>query len=128
MFFIGVAITLFGVVILSQRDMTKLKPIGQLRSKVHAIIFIKRIQKAIHHDYHWYAPAVLKEEKDHLKSKKRNSAMVQPLTTSLNPLATATQTTAALAVQYAMEEGRDSPRNSEVMDRPLLESIRKTDM
>ncbi|RLO01724.1 hypothetical protein DYB28_016165, partial [Aphanomyces astaci] len=55
MFLVGVVITLSGVGILSQRDMTSLKPKQKLRACVHMVIFMKRMQKCKGHKYQWVA-------------------------------------------------------------------------
>lgn len=53
MFFLGAAITISGVYLLSHRDMHKLKPRGRFRAAVSTIIFVKRCQKARNIDYQW---------------------------------------------------------------------------
>lgn len=53
MFTLGVVITLAGVALLSQRKMNQLRPLQKFRSSVEAVIFIKRLQKILGHDYHW---------------------------------------------------------------------------
>ncbi|CAK4182570.1 unnamed protein product [Aphanomyces euteiches] len=55
MFLVGVLITLTGVGVLSQRDMTSLKPRQKLRAAVHMIVFMKRAQKCRGQDYNWVA-------------------------------------------------------------------------
>ncbi|OQR81596.1 hypothetical protein THRCLA_11587 [Thraustotheca clavata] len=59
MFFVGVAITLGGVLVLSQRQMNVLSGFQKWRSGVMCVIFIKRTQKCIGHPFKWtaqYAP------------------------------------------------------------------------
>jgi magnesium transporter len=52
-FFIGAIVTLWGVVLLSRREMNVLKPSGKLRAAVKMIMFIKRTQKACNIDHRW---------------------------------------------------------------------------
>ncbi|KDO28741.1 hypothetical protein SPRG_19958 [Saprolegnia parasitica CBS 223.65] len=55
MFFVGVVITLGGVLILSKRETSTLPPTQKWRAAVIMIIFIKRTQKRIGHPYSWTA-------------------------------------------------------------------------
>lgn len=52
-FFLGAAITISGVYLLSHRDMHKFKPRGRFRAAVSTVIFVKRCQKARNIDYRW---------------------------------------------------------------------------
>ncbi|GMI39787.1 hypothetical protein TeGR_g1166 [Tetraparma gracilis] len=47
MFFFGLSILLVGVYLLSQRDMSKLKPRARFRAQVHVVVFMLRTQKAV---------------------------------------------------------------------------------
>jgi hypothetical protein len=47
MFFVGLMITLSGVYLLSQRDMSKLKPKQRFRANVFVVIFMLRTQKVV---------------------------------------------------------------------------------
>ena len=47
MFFVGLMITLSGVYLLSQRDMSKLKPKQRFRAQVFVVIFMLRTQKVV---------------------------------------------------------------------------------
>ena len=53
MFLVGVAITLCGVFLLSQRPMNEIKPVQRFKASVHAVIFIKRLQKDLGMQYQW---------------------------------------------------------------------------
>jgi CCR4-NOT transcriptional regulation complex NOT5 subunit len=76
MFFLGVAVTLFGVYLLSKRDMQLLKPIRKLRAAVQMVIFLKRTQKCKHINYQWTVP----DEKDH----KKNTSVIETTKTCSN--------------------------------------------
>ena len=74
MFFVGVAITLFGVYLLSQRDMVSLKPTGRLRASVFSVMFVKRVQKRVGHSYSWIQdPTVVLQSKNFGKTGNRSS-------------------------------------------------------
>lgn len=55
MFTVGVASTLGGVILLSQRPMNEPKPLQKLRASVRAVIFIKRVQKDVGMQHRWAA-------------------------------------------------------------------------
>ncbi|OQR84458.1 hypothetical protein ACHHYP_13357 [Achlya hypogyna] len=55
MFFVGVAITLSGVLILSKREMNALSLIQRWRAGALMIVFVKRTQKRIGHPFNWTA-------------------------------------------------------------------------
>lgn len=82
MFFCGVALTLFGVYLLSMRDMVAVRPIGKFRAGAHSIVFIKRTQKTLGLEYKWRFTKKLAQDdatKQYvLPTKKPGSAVVLP--------------------------------------------------
>jgi len=87
MFLVGVAITLGGVFVLSQRNMTSLKSKQKFRACVHMIVFLKRTQKCRGIEHHWVSNStkVLSMVPISLENrqKKYSSSMVIPVTDSL---------------------------------------------
>ncbi|KAF0698823.1 Aste57867_10572 [Aphanomyces stellatus] len=87
MFLVGVLITLTGVGILSQRDMTSLKPKQKLRAGVHMVIFMKRMQKCRGQQYRWVAkPPVGSNSGNSLKDIPVTKSVTKYKSNSIHPV------------------------------------------